>query len=119
MYVLIYLHHIMKKFQKNRYACHFIIGMFSKNSIFRIKVYHNRRCCESQYIYIYIYYHNILLRVVSKHLPYLYFYGQLAPHRMRHIHAAERKPAASAHSAAGTAQRLSFTPAAVKYTAMT
>ena len=35
------------------------------------------------------------------------------PQRMRHIHAAERKPAASAHSAAGTAQRLSFTLAAV------
>ena len=37
MYVLIYLHHIMKKFQKNRYACHFIIGMFSKNSILESK----------------------------------------------------------------------------------
>lgn len=51
MYVSIYLHHIMKTFQKNRYACHFIIGMFSKNSIFRINVYHIKRRHESQYIY--------------------------------------------------------------------
>ena len=41
------------------------------------------------------------------------------PQSKRHIHAAERNPAISAQSAAGTAQRLSLTPAAVKYTAMT
>ena len=41
------------------------------------------------------------------------------PHSHRHTHAAERKQARSAQRAAGTAQRLSFTPAAEKYTATT
>ena len=114
MYVLIYLHHIMKKFQKT--GTHVILSL----ECFRKIPFSESKCIITDgAAKVNIYKHNILLRAVSKHLPYLYFYGQLAPHRMRHIHAAERKPAASAHSAAGTAQRLSFTPAAVKYTAMT
>lgn len=117
MCVLIYLHHIMKTFQKNRYTCHFIIGMFSKNSIFRIKVYHNRRRYESQYIYIYI--DIIFCKYDTNKTHALSALYKQVHHSMRHIHAAERNPAISAQSAAGTAQRLSFTPAAVKYTAMT